>query len=283
MAVASWHEGRRDGTELLAPGQSCSTRGRPALRALSPPARSRGSAGLRKGLTLGRPPAVARSDQSPVTGPVPPPTSLRLSWKPSFAGSGEQWVPPSVPGPLPSPSPTITLPSLAPPLARAQAKQGGAATPGQGGVKQRLLPGLDFLPEKTSRGCGAGGASSYFVMGRASLRVSGLYWGEGGSTQRSGHELGQWMFLPSLGTGGGVSPHTFPKFMGTRLTRILAFLSEGGKLRPREGPALLLGTGHEEDTRRSGFQSAPRTPPPASCDVLPTRTGRRPSDVPPVC
>lgn len=162
-----------------------------------PPSTVSGRAGLRKGLTLGRPPAFAWSDQSPATGPVPPLPSLRLSWKPSLAGSREQWVPPQSLGPCPPHPPPSPCQAWHLPSPEPKPNRVGRLRQGREELSSTMLPGLDFLPGKTSWGYGVGGASSYFAMGRASLKVSRLCWGGGwaGSTQRSCHELGQWKFL----------------------------------------------------------------------------------------
>lgn len=146
----------------------------------SGPARSRGRAGLRKGLTLGRPPAFAWSDQSPVTGPVPPLPSFRLSWKPSLAGSREQWVPPQSLGPCPPHPPPLPCQAWRLPSPEPKPNRVGRLCQGREELSSVVLPGLDFLPGKTSWGCGVGGASSYFAMGRASPKVSGLCLGGGG-------------------------------------------------------------------------------------------------------
>ena len=105
--------------------------------------------GARKQLTLGRLPALAWSDQSPVTGaqclPFP---SLRLSWKPRLAGSRERWVP----GPLPSPSPPS--PCQAWHLPRPGLSQDKEE------LSRAVLPGLDLLPGKMKiapRGVGGAG------------------------------------------------------------------------------------------------------------------------------
>lgn len=113
---------------------------------------AQGRADARKQLTLGRLPALAWSDQSPVTGaqclPFP---SLRLSWKPRLAGSRERWVP----GPLPSlPLHHPAKPGTSPALA--QAKR-GSHSPGQGGAEPCSAPWSGPSPwedEDSSRGGG---------------------------------------------------------------------------------------------------------------------------------
>lgn len=162
----------------------------PTLPAVS----AQGRADARKQLTLGRLPALAWSDQSPVTGaqclPFP---SLRLSWKPRLAGSRERWVP----GPLPSPSPPS--PCQAWHLPR----------PGPSQDKEELsravLPGLDVLPGKMKiapggrRGAALGGTSLDCAVGGASLRVR---CGAQGSTQRSCHKFRSPAWRGPVGPGG---------------------------------------------------------------------------------
>lgn len=65
--------------------------------------------------------------------------------------------PPLVPGPLSSPPPTVTLPSLARLLAGAQAKWGQGCYAGQGGVKQHSAPWSAFSPWEDGWGQGGRG------------------------------------------------------------------------------------------------------------------------------
>ena len=115
---------------------------------------AQGRADARKQLTLGRLPALAWSDQSPVTGAqcLPFPSSGCLGnpglLAPESGGSL---------GPCP-PCHSITLPSLAPPPP--WPKPNGAATAqGKEELSRALLPGLDLLPGKMKTAPeGVGGA-----------------------------------------------------------------------------------------------------------------------------
>lgn len=129
----------------VVPGPECSPKGNQPLT----PLRSQGTAGARKGLTLGRLPGQIRVQDR---GPVPPLPSLRLSWKPKLAGWREQWVPLSPWAPV-LPTPTVTLPSLAGLLLSG----GRAATRGREELSSALLCSV-FSPRKDGwwRGGGSG-------------------------------------------------------------------------------------------------------------------------------
>ena len=143
---------------------------RPTLPAVS----TQGRADARKQLTLGRLPALAWSDQSPVTGaqclPFP---SLRLSWKPRLAGSRERWVP----GPLPSPSPPS--PCQAWHLPRPGLSQDKEE------LSRAVLPGLDLLPGKMKiapRGVGGAGWN-FFGLCSGWGFLEGQMWSTGVHTE----------------------------------------------------------------------------------------------------
>ena len=148
---------------------------RPTLLTVS----AQGRADARKQLTLGRLPALAWSDQSPVTGPqcLPFP-SLRLSWKPRLAGLRGMgpWAPAL-------PRPSITLPSLAPPPPWPK-PNGAAAAQDKEELSRALPPSLDLLPGKMKMapgGCGTG--RNLFGLCNGWGFLEGQMWGTGVHTE----------------------------------------------------------------------------------------------------
>lgn len=159
-----------------------------------------GRADARKQLTLGRLPALAWSDQSPVTGaqclPFP---SLRLSWKPRLAGSES--------GGSLGPCPPLPLHHPAKPgTPRPGPSQTGHAA-GQGGAERALLLGLDLLPGKMKTWLRGWGGARWNLFGLCSgwgfLEVR---CGAQGSTQRSCHKFRSPAWWGPVGPGVSWKP-----------------------------------------------------------------------------